>query len=94
MFAPTIDWDRHAEELRQGDLSGLDARSREMLKQLAGSPELAALAKETGIAPELLAVAVLGARDAARIRSADRVFRALVPKAFRETVLSFASGSS
>jgi hypothetical protein len=91
-LAPALDWDSQADTLRQGDVTGLDASTRAAVEKLATDLELVRVATEISLAPLLLAIAVLAARDAPRVRSAERVFRALVPAALRTRVQDLAKG--
>jgi hypothetical protein len=78
-----IDWDEDADFLSRGDLTGLDAHLVQAIDKVALSAVLQSLAKQLGISPAALVVALLACRASGRSRAARRVFRTLVPEEFR-----------
>ena len=83
LYSTEIDWNAAAERLRGGDLSALPYMSLLVLLKMADDRDVSDLADAIGIPPSLLLIGLLAHRAAAQDRAASRLFRALVPKAFR-----------
>jgi hypothetical protein len=90
----SIDWDRLANALLAGDLSGLTFSQREAVRRLAQSKPVVDLAKAMGVDPVQIAVALLAEIEKSRMaqRLARRILRnapsALLALAKSETMLT------
>ena len=71
-------WDGCCDRLGRGDATGLPAHLVRALEALAEDPRVAAAARGLGLSPIALVLGLLARRDAARVRSAARVARALL----------------
>ena len=73
-----IDWDSAPQRLLTGDLSLLAADIVREIRELAAEPVIVRAAKQLGLAPVMLAIALLGRMAAPRNRTADRITRTIL----------------
>jgi hypothetical protein len=73
-----VDWSLNPAALRRGELSGLPEWVADLLRRAAEVPLVVALSADLGIAPLVVAVALLARADAASNRSAARLQRAVL----------------
>jgi hypothetical protein len=73
-----IDWDISPNQLRAGNLSGLDPQHAAVIKQAAARPEVVAFAKQFNLDPTVLVVALVARSQSAANRSAARLAKAIL----------------
>src|SRR5712671_4787939 len=75
-----IDWNRGPDQLRRGDLSGLDPSIARAIRDAAALTEVVALARQLGIDPVVLLVGLMAQSQAQNNRSAMRIAKAILGK--------------
>jgi hypothetical protein len=89
-----IDWALDPKALSRGDTTAVHPRARVWILDASQNAAVQGHSREIGVPPVTLAIAIAALVESTRNRQAARVYRALVPEAFRRKVESLAQDLS